>query len=294
MQTPLPQEDVDRLIDQPPQVAALRKAIFALAGELAPAVNLSRVYVDGQENLPKDGRFLLVGNHTSSGLPEIVLIPYFVHHHLGVRVRGLASRSVARLRGPARDLVEAAGAVPGHPDIAGELMRRGETLLVFPGGGRDMLKFKGEEYQLKWEGRSGFARLAIAHGYPVVPVGLVGGDDVYRSLVVRDGSWERMTRTLGERIHGVAGVGVPLTRGLGPTLIPRPQRMYLRFGKPISTTSPNRATPDTWETVVKERTQAELGTLLADLRELRDRDPFRNLNPLRWGAALRPTRPGSD
>jgi 1-acyl-sn-glycerol-3-phosphate acyltransferase len=286
--TPLPAEDIDRLTNQPPRVEALRKAIFTIAGGLTTAVDLSRIYVDGLANLPDDGRFLLVGNHTSAGWPEIVLTPYFVHRHLGVRVRGLADRRVTQIKGLQRDLFEAAGAVPGQPDVGAELMRRDETILVFPGGGRDMLKFKGEEYQLNWEGRSGFARLAIAHDYRIVPVGLVGGDDVFHSLVARNSAWERMTRTLGERMHGMSGVGVPLMRGLGPTLVPRPQRMYLRFGQPISTMRPARGKAEKWEATVKQRTQIALETVLTDLQELRRDDPFRNLNPLRWGAALRP------
>ena len=285
---PLPAEELDRLSNPPPRLDALRKAIFAVAEGLNPVVDLSRIYVDGLQNLPGDGRFLLVGNHTSSGMPEIVLTPYFVHRHLGVRVRGLADKRFAQLKGLGRDLAAAAGAVPGQQDVGAELMRRGETLLVFPGGGRDMLKFKGEEYQLQWEGRSGFARLAIAHDYPIVPVGLVGGDDVFRSLVERDGTWERMTRGIGERLHGMAGVGVPLVRGLGPTLLPRPQRMYLRFGQPISTTRPTRVQAARWEAAVKERTQTELDGILADLQDLRRNDPFRNLNPMQWGAAIRP------
>jgi 1-acyl-sn-glycerol-3-phosphate acyltransferase len=286
--TPLPAEDIDRLTNQPPRVEAMRKAIFTMAGGLNSVVDLSRIYVDGLENLPADGRFLLVGNHTSAGWPEIVMTPYYVHRHLGVRVRGLADQRITAVKGLQRDLIEAVGAVPGQPDIGAELMRRDETILVFPGGGRDMLKFKGEEYQLQWEGRSGFARLAIAHDYPIVPVGLVGGDDVFHSLVERNGTWERMTRTLGQRLHGFSGVGVPLIRGLGPTLLPRPQRMYLRFGQPMSTTRPARVKADKWEADVKQRTQAALEAILADLQEMRCDDPFRNLNPLRWGSALMP------
>lgn len=287
--TPLSAEDLNRLINQPPRVEKLRKAIFAAANGLSPAIDLTRVYVDGLDNLPGDGRFLLVGNHTSAGWPEVVMTPYFVHRHLGVRVRGLAVNKVKELTGLGRDLAEALGAVPGQPDVASELMNRGETLLVFPGGGRDMLKFKGEEYQLLWEGRSGFARLAVAHDYPIVPVGLVGGDDVFHSLVERDGTWERMTRSIGERLHGMAGIGVPLVRGLGPTMLPRPQRMYLRFGQPISTTRPARMTADAWESVIKQRTQSELEAILGDLQQLRKDDPFRHLNPLAWAAALQPS-----
>lgn len=278
--------DLDRLVNEPGRVQALRKAIFAVADGLAPVIDLCRIYVDGLDNLPRDGRFLLVGNHTLSGAAEIVLIPYVVHRELGVRVRGLASTQVADMNGVVRDVVEAAGAVLGHPDTCAELMRQGETLLVFPGGGRDMLKFKGENYQLQWERRIGFARLAVAHDYPIVPVGLVGGDDVYRSLIERDSAWERGSRAVGERVHGLEGVGIPLVRGVGPTLIPRPQRMYLRFAQAIETSMPTGVDADTWVTTVKERAQGALESTLTGLQDLRETDPFRNLNPLAWGRAV--------
>jgi hypothetical protein len=81
---------------------------------------------------------------------------------------------------------------------------------------------------------------------------------------------------------------MPLMRGVGPTLLPRPQRMYLRFGPRISTTRPARVKAEKWEATVKQQTQTALETVLADLQELRRDDPFRNLNPLRWSAALMP------
>ena len=275
------------LTDRTSRVAAIQKAIFTAANAIAPMVEMLRIYVDGLDGLPRDGRFLLVGNHTVSGWAEMVLIPYFVHHELGTRVRGLAARQLADVRGVPREVLEAAGAVVGDPDNGAALMRENETMLVFPGGGRDMLKFKGEEYTLMWKGRNGFARLASAHHYPIIPVGLVGGDDVYISVAERDGSWERMTRALGRRLHGVSGVGLPLTRGIGPTLIPRPQRMYLRFGSAIDTQRPADIDAVAWEATVKERTQTALETVLDDLQTVRSTDPFRHLNPLAWGRAVR-------
>ena len=40
---------------------------------------------------------------------------------------------------------------------------------------------------------------------------------------------------------------------------------------------------------MKQRTQSALEAILADLQELRAGDPYRNLNPLAWGAALQPS-----
>ena len=267
------------------RIHAIRKTIFSVADRLDPIVDLCKPYVDGLENLPRDGRFLLVGNHTAFGLAEIVLIPYFVHRELGVRVRGLAERSLGNMRGLPADVFAAAGAVVGNQENGAELMRHGETLLVFPGGGREMPKFKGEDYQLFWRGRSGFARLAIAHDYPIVPVGLVGGDDVYQSLVERDSAWGGMGRLVAKHVLRQPEINIPLIRGVGPTLIPRPQRMYLLFGTPINTSRPARAAAAKWEAGVKERTQSALEAVLADLQELRESDPFRSLSPLRWRSA---------
>ena len=148
-----------------------------------------------------------------------------------------------------------------------------------------MPKFKGEDYHLFWKGRSGFARLAIAHDYPVIPVGLVGGDDVYQSLVERDSTWGRAGHLIAKYVLRQPDVNIPLIRGIGPTLIPRPRRMYLRFGTPIATRRPPRVSGAKWEASVKELTQSALEAVLADLQKLRESDPFRNLNPLGWRGA---------
>jgi hypothetical protein len=116
-------------------------------------------------------------------------------------------------------------------------------------------------------------------------VGLVGGDEVYHSLVERDSAWGRAGRLLTKHVLRQPEVNIPLIRGLGPTLIPRPQRMYLRFGTPIETSRPTRVSAAKWEAGVKELTQTALEAVLADLQELRESDPFRNLNPLGWRGA---------
>lgn len=254
---------------------------------LRPVVDLSRPYVDGVERLPADGRFLVVGNHTQIG-SEIFLISDTVRRTVGTRVRPLAERAFGRMRGLRGDLIAAYGAVVGAPETARELMRNDETILVFPGGGREIAKFKGEEYRLRWQGRAGFARLSVEHGYPIVPAGLVGGDDVYRSLTTRDSAYGRFSEALGRKLNGHPDMAMPLLRGIGPTLIPRPQRMYLRFGSPIDTSRPLGVTEQEWVEIVKGQTQRALEDILGELRRLRDGDPYRGLNPLAWRRATTP------
>lgn len=266
------------------RVRALRRVLDAVTDGLHPVVNLSRPYVDGLENLPPDGRFLLVGNHTQFG-SEVFLIPDAVRRSIGTRVRPLADRNFGRLRGLPADLMAAFGGVIGEPANARELMRHDETILVFPGGGGEIAKFKGEEYTLRWQERSGFARLSVENGYPILPVGLVGGDDVYRSWTTRDSAYAKFSAALSRRLNGRPDMAMPLVRGIGPTLIPRPQRMYLRFGPPIDTTTPLGVGNEQWVDIVRERTRLQLEDILADLLRLRGQDPYRGLNPLAWRSA---------
>lgn len=58
------------------------------------------------------------------------------------------------------------------------VLARGEQLLVTPGGRREARPSR-EFYRLRWEGRYGFARLALATGVPIVPLAVVGGAEAY-------------------------------------------------------------------------------------------------------------------
>ena len=198
-----------------------RQILAGAADGLSPLMDLYKPYVDGLEHLPADGRFLLVGNHTQFGLNEIILIPYFVRKAIGTQVRTLAVRDLAR-NGRQGSFFTAYGAVVGSPENASELMRANQTILVFPGGGREMPKFKGEEYTLRWDNRYGFARSAIEHGYPIVAAGLVGGDDVLTSMTTRDSRWGRLSEWTSERLSGRTDMAFPPLRGIGPTMDPPP------------------------------------------------------------------------
>ncbi|MFN3004245.1 lysophospholipid acyltransferase family protein [Mycolicibacterium wolinskyi] len=277
---------IDAIMKPASHIQVMRRAVETVADAIEPLVDLYRPYVDGLHNLPRDGRFLLVGNHTQFGA-EALLIPYVVRREIGMRVRPLTDRRFGDMPGPAGDLLAACGAVVGAPESARELMRHDEPILVFPGGGREIPKFKGEQHTLRWEGRAGFARIAAEHAYPIVPVALVGGDDVYVSVTTRDHWLGRLSQTVSEKLSGRTDMAMPLLRGVGPTLIPRPQRMYVRFAAPVDTTKPARMSAEKWA-AVRQNTKESLEQSLAELLKIRSDDPYRELNPLAWRRATRP------
>ena len=54
------------------------------------------------------------------------------------------------------------------------MLERGEQLILTPGGSREAQPTR-DFYRLRWEGRYGFARLALRTGAPIVPVAVLGG-----------------------------------------------------------------------------------------------------------------------
>ncbi len=269
-------------------VATIRGWLAAFDSVLDELEVVFKTYVEGLDRLPADGRFLLVGNHTGFAALETFLVPYEVRRQTGKATRTLADRNFGNLKGFPADLMAAYGAILGTRDDTRGLMKASEPIMVFPGGGRELGKGKDEPYSLLWGHRAGFAKLAVENHHPIITSAVVGAEEIYKVLTTRDGPWGRFTNSLSQRIAGRADVSLPLVRGVGPTLIPRPQRIYLRFSDPIDTTKPKGVDTDTWVATVREKAKSTLESDLADLQRIRETDPFRHLAPWAWREAVMP------
>ncbi|AYA68350.1 glycerol acyltransferase [Acinetobacter sp. WCHA55] len=143
---------------------------------------LSKVYFTptfiGAEQLDASQPAMYVGNHSLYGvLDSPMLIDYLYNEHQ-VAVVSIADHSHFYL--PLwRSVVKKFGAVDGVPAYVREAMQQGYSILVFPGGGREVLKREGEQYQLIWKQRYGFLKLAQEFGYDIVPFSALGGDEVF-------------------------------------------------------------------------------------------------------------------
>lgn len=195
----------------------------------------------GLENIPDGGGpFLFVGNHTIYGVFDIPLLAAEIYRSKGIYLRGLGDHYhfMVPVWG---DFLKAIGGVPGTPKICAELMQQSENIVVFPGGGREVCKRRGERYKLIWKERAGFVRLAVEHGYPIVPMASVGPENAWSILYDADdflksrlGRLFQNNRMLSKIMRN-GEVIPPIARGIGPTLIPRPERFYFSFGQPIET-----------------------------------------------------------
>ena len=203
---------------------------------LEPWRALTDPQFSGLEHIPAEGPFVLVGNHTIFGLLDLPLMVDGIARERQRLVRGLAEHAHFRIPGH-RDLLMHFGAVRGTRANCRALLAAGEAVLVYPGGGREVAKRKGEAYHLIWKQRMGFARMAIEAGCPIVPFGAVGAEESYDILIDAENPVFAPIRSVVERLGGSWELAWPVARGLGPTPLPRPERFYFGFGEPIETAS---------------------------------------------------------
>lgn len=195
----------------------------------------------GLEHVPREGAVLLAGNHTIYGLVDIPMLGLEILNGTGRLVRGLGDHNHFAV--PVwRDVLRRLGAVRGTRENCAALFAKGEAVLVFPGGGREVMKRKGERYRLVWKERIGFVRLAIQYGVPIVPFASVGVDDMFEIVV---DAAEILGSPIGELLRALGiteqawfrhgEVVPPIARGRGFVGLPRFERQYFLFGPPIGT-----------------------------------------------------------
>ena len=198
------------------------KQIERLVSVIDPFARITRPKLYGTENVPTHGA-LLVGNHTLYGLLDVPFMMAELWKREGVVARALGDHAHFTIPGW-RDLLELCGTVRGTRENVHALMEAGENVLVFPGGAREVNKRRGEKYQLIWKERLGFAKLAIEHSYPIVPFAAVGAEEMFDIVIDDDHPvYGRFTRLVEKAIGWPLQ---PIVRGIGPTMLPRPERLY--------------------------------------------------------------------
>jgi 1-acyl-sn-glycerol-3-phosphate acyltransferase len=253
----------------PPPLSRLQKALFLQKKWFAPEFF-------GLENVDRAKPALYVGNHTLYGTLDGPLMILGLYQHNGVFLRSLGDHIHFQI--PLwRKLLWDNGCVAGTPENCQQLMQAKEHILVYPGGGREVMKNDGEQYQLIWKERTGFARMAMQHGYDIVPFAAIGADDAFDIHYDANdfqqssaGQWLEKTGISDKYLRG-GDAFVPLTSGLG--VLPRPEKFYFSFGERISTTALiDEADDKSSQWQVREQVAASIYGLMEDLFAIREKD----------------------
>jgi 1-acyl-sn-glycerol-3-phosphate acyltransferase len=118
------------------------------------------------------------------------------------------------------------GGVPASPYNAAALLERDELVMVFPEGVKGTGKPFSERYRLQRFGRGGFVEPALRTRAPIVPVAVVGSEEIYPKVA----DAPAVARAIGAPFVPVT----PTFPLLGPAgLIPLPSKWRIEFCDPI-------------------------------------------------------------
>jgi len=232
----------------------------------------------GLENIDPEIPCLFVGNHTLYGLIDTPIMLAEVYKRTGVYYRSLGDHYHFKIPGWG-PLVRQLGGVDGTRENCSALMKSRQHIMVFPGGGREVAKRKDEKCKLVWKNRTGFARMAIEQGYPILPFATLGADDTYKiKYDAEDIQSSRLGKWLlkNDKVRELTREGdllMPIGSGALGSFIPKPVRFYYMFGKMIDTTRfAGRADDKDVQWQLRHEVEEVILRMLGDLLLKREQD----------------------
>ena len=186
-----------------------------------------RIQTTGMENIPYEGRALLVGNHSGT-LPydgAMMKVAIFNEHPIRRDVRFLVEDFAFHFPFIGTFL-NRIGGVRACQENAERLLGNEQLVVVFPEGVKGIGKYYRNRYKLQRFGRGGFIRLCMRTRSPIIPVAIVGAEEIHPLVGKLD--W------IG-KFFGFPYIPLTLTfPWLGPLgAVPFPSKWFIHFGEPI-------------------------------------------------------------
>ena len=190
-----------------------------------------RVEVRGIENIPDVGGALVVGNHSGTIAMDSLMTQVAVYdeHPRNRHLRMLGADLVFQMPFIGT-MARRSGTTLAANSDAERLLSSGALVGVWPEGFKGVGKPFSERYKLQRFGRGGFVSAALRAGVPIVPVSIVGAEEIYPIL----GNMPAVARLLGLPYAPITPT-FPLLGPLG--MVPLPSKWLIEFGPPIETTS---------------------------------------------------------
>lgn len=188
-----------------------------------------RVQIEGVERVPAHGRALLTANHAGI-LPwdaTMISMGLLREHPLPRYPRFLVLNWAFDLPWISA-VMRKVGGVVASPYNAMRLLEQDHLVAVFPEGVKGTGKPFSERYRLQRFGRGGFVEIALRTGAPIVPVAVVGSEEIYPKIA----DLSPLARLIGAPYFPVT----PTFPWLGPLgVIPLPSKWRIEFLDPIET-----------------------------------------------------------
>ncbi len=142
-----------------------------------------RVEMNGLENVPDRGRALLVSNHSGTLPFDGAMIKFGIRQlHPRHRITRVLMHDMFNSLPILSPILSKTGCVRACHENGQKLLERGHVTLVFPEGAKGTGKPFKNRYKLERFGRGGFVRLAARTSSPIIPIAVVGAEEIYPIL----------------------------------------------------------------------------------------------------------------
>jgi 1-acyl-sn-glycerol-3-phosphate acyltransferase len=188
-----------------------------------------RVETRGLENMPDTGGALLVANHSGTIAVDAVMTQLaLLDEHPAHRPLRLLGANLVFSTPVVSEFARKTGATLACNEDAERMLSAGEVVGVWPEGFKGVGKPYSERYKLQRFGRGGFVSAALRTQVPIIPVSIVGAEEIYPII----GNAKTLARLLGLPYFPITPT-FPLLGPLGA--IPFPSKWIIEFGEPIRT-----------------------------------------------------------
>ena len=132
----------------------------------------------GLEKIPHNTGFIIISNHSFLAYDMLFFMKAY-YKQTGRLIRGVTDHTIFKVP-LLRDLFLKLGILDGTMENSSKILSNNYGLIIYPGGAREAMKPSSEKYQLRWQGRYGFIKLAIKNNVPVIPIVSKGNDDIFK------------------------------------------------------------------------------------------------------------------
>ena len=218
------------------------------------------VRVFGKENVENSEQYLITSNHSGQiaidgMLISISMLTEFEKPRL---VRAMVERFFTKIPWIAKWSSEC-GAVLGDRQNCINLLKRGESVLVFPEGVSGVSKSTSEYYQVQSFTR-GFFRMALSSNIKILPTAVIGAEEIF--------PWVYQLKTVAKALNLPA---IPIS----PCYLPLPSPVDIYYGKPYEIPKNiNSDSPDEVIDIHVEKVRNEIKALIKKGLQKRRFYPF--------------------
>ncbi|MDX2239060.1 MAG: lysophospholipid acyltransferase family protein [Leptolyngbyaceae cyanobacterium bins.302] len=202
-----------------------------------------RVETSGWQHIPPHQNVFFVGSHNGGlAAPDMFMMMYDWFQRFGLErpVYGLMHPAVWKVFPDLAEIAAQVGAIPAHPKMAIAALRQKASVLVYPGGAKDVFRPHALRHKVCLGGNQAFVKLALEYEVPIVPLISYGAHD---TLIILKDIYQQVQQLHKLGLPWLFDVdpevfpiylGLPWGIGIGPLPhIPLPVKLHTQVCKPI-------------------------------------------------------------